>query len=240
MRRFFAENLTLDSKLAFIINDEFIHLKKVLRLKIGDEVALFNGKGLEFYGRIDSIEKDSAVVAIKEASESKAESPVDLILLQGLLKGDKNEFVIQKATELGVKEICFFSSSRTIPVINDSSSKIARWRKASIEAAKQCGRSVLPGVNLKTFKEAVESYSGSLKILFWENDRVGGLKTALIPNKKKIVALVGPEGGLDETEVNEAKKNGFIQASLGPRILKAETAALSVLSILQYELGDLN
>lgn len=243
MRRFFIENIKEDSKLIHIMGEEFTHLKKVLRLNPGDEVCVFNGKGLELKGVIDSIDRDSAVIKAVGSSEDERESQLEIILIQGFLKGDKPELVIQKATELGVSGICFFLNARTVPVLSADKIKerLSRWKKVSIEAAKQCGRTRLPRLEIKNFEEALSGNENTLKLILWEEGTGGSLKEALKNplTRNGITVLIGPEGGLSEEDVETAKKHCFVPVSFGPRILRAETAAISALSVLQYEAGDL-
>ena len=118
MRRFFLEGIDRSTKTAELTGEEFVHLKKVLRLGVGDEASVFNGLGLELTGRIESVEARSAVISIEGVCEGTKESPLELTLLQGLLKGDKPEFIVQKATELGLTEVCFFTTDRTVPRVD--------------------------------------------------------------------------------------------------------------------------
>ncbi len=241
MRRFFVEEISERATLARITGEEFLHLKKALRLTVGDEVALFNGRGLELRGVIESIGRDYADIKITGTPERSKESPLEVILLQGLLKGDKPELIIQKATELGVKEVSFFPTSRTVPVTSAGSAKEKRWQRAAIEAAKQCGRACLPRINfLKDLNTALSAHEGLFKLILWERESEKGLKEALkAPKAKKgVVVLVGPEGGFSEEDVMAAKNAGFAPVGLGPRILRAETAAIAILAIIQYEFGD--
>lgn len=245
MRRFFVEDISPDSLYAHIRGEEFIHLKRVLRLTEGSEVAILNGKGLELIGTIESIEKDSAKVKVEGRANGRGESPSEIVLLQGMVKGEKPELIIQKATELGIKEVSFYSTSRTVPVFGKGKAeeKLKRWRKVAIEAAKQCGRTVLPRLNaISGLKEAIEGHEGLLKLVLWEGKGTDPIKEALKDPRGKtgVVVLVGPEGGFSEDEVREAEQKGFIPVSLGPRILRAETAAIGIISIVQYEIGDMN
>lgn len=240
MRRFYIEGLSEGAQKAIIAGDEFSHLKKALRLKAGDEVLLFDGKGLELKAVVEAVGRDSAEVAITGPSMRKAESPVEITLLQGILKGDKPEFVVQKATELGASAIVFFETSRTVPVIKEGRSRLARLEKTAIEAAKQCGRTVLPEVAVTDFRRALEVTS-SLKIMLMEEGAKEGLSAVLKKHAgaKNIALLVGPEGGLSVEEAALAAAHGFIAASLGPRILRAETAAIAAVSAVQCGCGDM-
>lgn len=245
MRRFFIEDIDESSTSVRVKGEEFIHLKKVLRLKAGSVVAVFNGKGLELTGVIESIGADSAAVKIEGRTEAKKESPVKIILLQGLVKGEKPELIVQKATELGVSEVHFYSTSRTVPIISEEKSrdKTLRLRKITIEAAKQCGRTAIPLLSFVDLDEALK-LGGALKLLFWEGEKSRGIKEIIkrpLPSPLgEVIILTGPEGGLSEEDASKAVSKGFISVGLGPRVLRAETAAIAAVSILQYELGDMN
>lgn len=256
MRRFFVENLRPDDKRVEIKGPEFIHLKRVLRLAQGAEVAVFDGRGVELTGVIESMDKDRAVVnveGVEGSGVSLRESPLRLILIQGLPKGEKTDFIIQKATELGVSEVRFYASTRAVSKMpsGKEGAKSQRWRRIAIEAAKQCGRSVVPEVLF--FEDIIHvagGLDGAMKIALWENEKATGiaeaLKNPLSASSMRgqasvtvIAALVGPEGGLPDAEVEEARKLGFTPVKFGPRILRAETAAIAVLAVLQHALGDI-
>jgi 16S rRNA (uracil1498-N3)-methyltransferase len=261
MRRFFVDDITAGSKEVRIVGDEFGHLKRVLRLKKGDRVSVFNGKGLELAGSVSSIGRDSALVEIRGRVVKNRESPLRVVLLQGLVKKDKPELIIEKATELGVAGILFYPAARTVNAFDPgkAGSKLVRWRKVAVGAAKQCNRSIVPEIRyspglpeaIKTAMEAAEAAPNSgLRLLALEpaNDVAlesggggGGLKAALkhgIP-EDGVTVLVGPEGGFTDDESDFAKKAGFLPVGLGPRTLRAETAAVALLAILFYELGDM-
>jgi 16S rRNA (uracil1498-N3)-methyltransferase len=256
MKRFFVEEISAESEFADIKGDELRHLRGVLRLTKGAEVSLFNGKGLELTGVVESFGRGSARVRVEGEKVSASESPLAITLLQGLVKGDKPEFVVQKATELGVKEVIFYTTLRTVPVIDGErvGKKLARLKRVSVEAAKQCGRSHLPGIDITDFKRAVRDRPGRLKLLLEKGSVINrmvlehaplneALRSTAVEGHRPgggVVLLVGPEGGLSEKEVAGAVKQGFRPVSLGPRTLRAETAAVAALSIIQYELGDMN
>ncbi|MEK6532217.1 MAG: RsmE family RNA methyltransferase [Deltaproteobacteria bacterium] len=245
MRRFFIEDITPGSRFVSIRGEEFSHLRRVLRLKKGDEVSVFNGRGLELKGTIDSMAGECAGIGITGEVEAKTESPFDITLLQAMLKGDKNELVIAKATELGVRRISFYATQRTVRLIKEDSKTLKRWQRVSIEALKQCNRVAVPEIDLiKDFKGALERYSNlPLKVFLYEGEETVGLNSALGKIKtgdmKDIAVVIGPEGGFTEEEVREASLLGYIVAGLGPRRLKSETAAISVISILQHRFGDM-
>ncbi len=255
LKRFYANTLTADSVEVALSGDEFHHLKNVLRLKEGTEVTLFSGTGLVADGDIISIGKDSAVIKIISVSDRKglSESPVKIVLLQGLLKGDKSELVVQKATELGVKEIRFFTSPRTVPKLKNSggggggmkdeeNEKLKRLKRVGVEAVKQCGRSVLPRISIfSDISNANEGCECAFKVILWKGESAQHLKDILKDFKGNAVIclLIGPEGGFSPEEIKEAAALGFLPASMGPRRLRAETAAIAAISIVGFEAGDL-
>ena len=243
MKRFFVEQLSPDEKIISITGKEFHHLKNVLRLNRGDEIIVFDGKGLEFSGKIESIGKHEARIAIEKQVESIKESGFEIILCQGLAKSEKMELIIQKATELGVSRILPFITNRVVPSLDAKQIglKIQRWRRIALEAAKQCRRSIVPRVEEpKTFTEILKGWDNYIKIILWEEEKKNSLKDILKKDRfSGCIVLIGPEGGFSEVEVAEAKKAGFVPAMLGPRILRTETAAIGIVAIIQYELGDI-
>lgn len=247
MRRFFVEDIALDSRFADIRGEEFSHLSRVLRLKKGDEVTVFNGRGVELKGTIESITRQGAGIGITAIVEAKTESRLDITLLQAMLKGDKNELVIAKATELGVKGISFYATQRTVRLFKPGNEEkmLKRWRRVSMEAAKQCKRITVPEIFLiKDFKDALGRYAAvPLKVFLYEGENTVSLSRALGHGEpyadNKIAVVVGPEGGFSGVEVTEAVSLGYAIAGLGPRRLKSETAAIAAISILQHRAGDM-
>ena len=227
-----------------IEGDEVRHIRKVLRLKRGDEIVVFNGSGKEYGGTIVEEGPSSVVIMIQNIFSSKTESQLEITLAQSLLKGDKMDYLIQKATELGVKEIIPFFSSRSVPLLEKSRrlKRYHRWERIAVEASKQCGRGVVLKIEpLQDYSEILRTASpDSLRLILWEREGVR-LKEALERSKEKtkIFFIIGPEGGLREEEVDQAKRNGFTPVTLGRRILRSETASLCLVSILQYEWGDM-
>jgi 16S rRNA (uracil1498-N3)-methyltransferase len=227
-----------------IEGDEVRHIRRVLRLKRGDEIVVFNGSGKEYGGTIVEEGPSSVVITIQNIFSSRPESHLEMTLAQSLLKGDKMDYLIQKATELGVKEIIPFLSSRSVPLLEKSKrfKRNVRWERIAVEASKQCGRGVVPRIEpLQAYSEMLRTASpGSLRLILWEKEGAR-LKEALegSTGKTKIFFIIGPEGGLSQEEVDQAKRNGFTPVTLGRRILRSETASLCLMSILQYEWGDM-
>lgn len=244
MRRFFLEDIDEATERAELSGDEFSHLKRVLRLGPGDEVSVFNGRGLELEARIEAVGGRSARLVVTGRAGTERESPLEIFLLQALLKGDRPEFIVQKATELGVKGVCFYSTERTVSKVSaeNAGRKVARWKKAAIEAAKQCGRAVLPEITLEPdLKAAASACRAGLRLLLWEKDGARSLRELLSGERPSGAAIiVGPEGSLSDDDAAAAVRAGFVKVSLGPRTLRAETAAIAAAAAVQFAFGDLN
>ncbi len=244
MRRFFVSPEVFADGCATISGDLFRHMVKVLRLKPGAGVLLADGRGTEFTGIIASVGKETLVVTIQE---SRIAAPADMpriTLFQGLPKGDKLEFILQKTTELGVAEVIPFAASRSVSRIRkgEEAEKVSRWQRIVQEAARQSGCGSVPQVALAGSMGEVVKLSGhGVKFLLWEGEKVNRLKDTLagLPKPETIALIVGPEGGLSAEEAATATDNGFIPVSLGPRIVRTETAGLVMMAILQFYWGDL-
>jgi 16S rRNA (uracil1498-N3)-methyltransferase len=211
---------------------------------VGNILTVTDSGGNDFRGRILSLSDKKASLRIFEVFRSSTESTVEIVLLQALPGKERMEMIIQKATELGVSAIAPFKSKRSISLEERDvkQRKSHRWQEIAIKAVRQSRRGKVPKVETyRSFEEVLELCSGEgLKLLLWEK---GGepLKKLLRPHpSKKIYAMVGPEGGFTEGEVKFAKERGFIPIKLGQRILRTETAAITLVGIIQYELGDLS
>ena len=247
-RLFFVETLSRGDETVELSGDEFRHLKKAVRLKPGDALKLFNGQGLMAEAEVETIGASTAVARVRRFYESQVgESALGLTLIQGLLKGDKNELIVQKATELGAKGIIFFEAVHSVAKAThgESAAKPKRLRRVALEAAKQCGRSVLPVITIKDDLDAALLSCGeaSIKILFSEVEEERALKgfmrTKASVGDGDALLLVGPEGGFSDEETARAVGAGFSSVRIGPRRLRAETAAIVAMSLIQYEAGDL-
>jgi len=244
MPRFYIPNPQIEKDLLTIKGNEARHIRRVLRLKAGDEIIVFDGSGKEYGGMIVKEEPTSLVIKVRDLFSSKEESPFEITLAQSLLKGEKMDFLIQKATELGAKEIAPFFSSRSVPLLDRSKrlERYRRWEKIAIEASKQCGRGFIPKIDhIRDYSEMLSlAPLESLRLILWEREG-RRLKEVLkeSKDKKRIFFIVGPEGGMSQEEVEESKGMGFVPVYMGERILRAETASLCLLSILQYEWGDI-
>ncbi len=244
MARFYVPQPRIENGMLKIEGDEVKHIRKVLRLKGGDEIVVFDGLGKELEGTIVEEGLSSVVIKIQNIFSSKRDSLLEVTLAQSLLKGEKMDYLIQKATELGVKEIIPFFSSRSVLLLEESRrlKRHHRWEKIAVEASKQCGRGVVPKIeSLQNYSDMLHTASiEDLRLVLWEREGTK-LKEVLeiSKEKRKIFFIIGPEGGFNQSEVDEAKGAGFIPVTLGRRILRAETASLCLLSILQYEWGDI-
>ena len=244
MARFYVPQPQIEKGMLKVEGSEVKHIRKVLRLKAGDGITIFDGSAKEYEGTIVELGSSAVLIQIQNTLSPRRDSHLEITLAQSLLKGEKMDYLIQKATELGVKEIVPFFSSRSVPLLEKSRrlERHHRWEKIAIEASKQCGRGILPNVKpLQDYSEMLRSVSSdSLRLILWERGGVS-LKQILegSTEKKRIFFIVGPEGGVSQEEVEESKEMGFIPITLGKRILRAETASLCLLSILQYEWGDI-
>jgi len=244
MARFYVPHPNIENGILKVDGVEVRHIRKVLRLGRGDAIRVFDGSGKEYEGTIVEEGSSSVVILIQNIFSSETESPLEITLAQSLLKGEKMDFLIQKATELGVKEIIPFFSSRSVPLLERSRrlQRRRRWERIAVEASKQCGRGVVPKIeSLKEYSEMLQIASpDGLRLVLWERDGIK-LKEVLETSgeRVKIFFVVGPEGGFSREEVDEAERSGFTPVILGRRILRAETASLCVLSILQYQRGDI-
>jgi 16S rRNA (uracil1498-N3)-methyltransferase len=244
MPRFLVETPYWVGDTVEISGAEARHIHKVLRLKEGDEIILFDGKGMEYWGTIESQKFHRVVVKVEGKSAPRRESPIEVVLGQGLLKGDKMDYVFQKTTEMGISAIFPFVSSRTIPKSGGEQAerRWRRWRRIVVESTKQCGRTVPPRVeDIRSFGSLLDWPSREfVKLILWEKE-LTPLKERLRQmhgQSKKFLFLVGPEGGFCEEEISAAEGRGFISVGVGPRTLRSETVGVAVLSILQYEFGD--
>ncbi|MBF0525379.1 MAG: 16S rRNA (uracil(1498)-N(3))-methyltransferase [Deltaproteobacteria bacterium] len=244
-KRFMVEGITLGRDGVILSGPEAHHISRVLRLRAGDEVVLVNGLGQEFDGVIEAIDRTTVRVTITQDRSPETESPVGITLIQALVKGPAMEEIIVKSVELGVARILPCYTSRTIPVLTSekAADKQARWQRLAQAALKQSRRAGLPAILLPMSFAQVPALSSrfDLALLINENEADRGLKEVLRERAtvRSVAALVGPEGGFSAEEVKVAEAAGFISVGLGRRILRAGTASLAILTILQYELGDL-
>ena len=223
---------------------EIRHISRVLRLGTGDRVTLFDGEGKEYPACIKRLSPDRVSFAlIEEPTSATKESSFRIILGAALLKSSRFEWLLQKTTELGVSEIVPFYSGRVVPrwEENQARTRQPRWEKIISEAARQCGRAKIPKIHEpRSFEETLAAeFDGATKIFLWEREETKSLKDAMEKSSPAVFAVVGPEGGFSEQEAVRAQQEGFRSVRLGPRILRAETAGIVIVSLLQFLLGDL-
>lgn len=247
MNRFFVSvNNLFEGKITIDDKNDVKHLTKVLRAEPGEKYEICLSNEDVYIAFFKHMEEDNAIFEIDHKLEKSFESNIDITLFQGLPKSDKMDMIVQKNTELGVNCFCPVVMMRSISKFNDKKTeikKIDRWLKIAGEAAKQSKRTKLPTMLsplcmsdlLFKFKEY------DLVIVPYENENSLGIKEALRINNsaKKIGILIGPEGGFDDSEIELIEEAGGLVVTLGPRILRTETAGLCATSIVQYELGDL-
>jgi 16S rRNA (uracil1498-N3)-methyltransferase len=247
MSRFFVNKEININDIIIITGDDAKHIAKVLRHKPGDFLRLSDGKQTEGIAQIEEIDYRNIQIKTKIVDKNKMEEIYPKItLFQALLKGDKIELIIQKATEIGVSAIVPMSTERTIVDLSKHKleSKWRRWQKIALEAAKQCMRMDIPRIDKPQDFDTCISQTNEFQLVLipWELESTINIKQILKENKndiKNVAIFIGPEGGFSPEEINSAKENRAISVSLGQRILRSETAAITACSILMYELGDL-
>ncbi len=223
-----------------IEGDAANHLMRVLRLDRGDPLTVFDGHGGEYAARIEEFRKGAVIVAVGERSAADRESPLSLTLAQGISRGERMDWVVQKATELGVTRIIPLLTERTVVKLDarQSERKRLHWRGIAIAACEQSGRDRLPGIDapLPLADFLLVRADPRARLLL---SPTASLSMAGLPRPEAgVVVLIGPEGGLAEAEQRAAIAAGFVAVRLGPRVLRTETAAIAALTLLQYQFGD--
>ena len=239
MRRFFLET-EITGEEARITGGDARHIRDVLRMGPGGELTLCGPSGREHLCRIAEIGKKEVLLSVLEEIQGAAEPDMRVTLFQGLPKGDKFEFIIEKAVELGVFEIIPVAAERSVPVLGEKAEKKSeRWNKIAMAAAKQCGRGRVPRVGpVLRFRDAIDLASAmDLAIIPYEKEKSRGLREAISGFAGSSAAvIIGPEGGFAPEEISLAEEKGVLPVTLGPRILRTETAGLFALSAMGYEL----
>lgn len=245
MPRFFIPKQNIQDKKGTVTGQELEHLRKVLRLRPGDRVTLFDDEGWEHEGIIQFYTAKSGEIEIVKSYRPARESSLDITLAQALSKGEKMDWVVEKATELGVRTIVPFLSSHTVPRLDSKKmeGRQTRWKKIALSAAKQSGRTRIPEIlAVSDFTDLVRRpWACELKLLFWEKESLQSL-TQIREERAHLDSLllvIGPEGGFSPDEASEAMRHGFKSIRLGRRILRTETAALAALSLVQFLWGDM-
>jgi 16S rRNA (uracil1498-N3)-methyltransferase len=245
MARFFVSKKDIADKHGVITGVELDHARKVLRLRPGDHVTLFDDTGWEHEAVVQSYSADRGNFEILRSYRPNRESSLAITLAVALTKGEKMDLIIEKATELGAHSIIPFISSYAVPRLDASKieKRKERWQRVALSAAKQCGRTHVPEIfPLTDFETLIRQTEPlPLKLLFWEKESEHGLKQVreTHPSVGSVLIVVGPEGGFSPGEVKLAIDRAFKSIGLGNRILRAETAAVTALSLVQFLWGDL-
>ena len=242
MRRFYAPKKSFSHDRIILSLEETRHLRDVLRQREGDMVRVFDGEGREFSCRIASIgKKETSLDILEEVTPSAAVSNLDLTLAVALLKGEKFDLIVQKASELGARKLVPLVTRRTDVKLKDSEKRVERWSKIALEAAKQSGRADLMKIEKPSDFDQFLKISAAQKaenlVLFSER---GGESFSAIEADEKITAVIGCEGGWEDAELEAAKNANFQIVTLQGRILRAETAAIAIAAVLQHRFGDFN
>ncbi len=247
MRRFFTEPQNIKDDVACILEDA-AHITRVLRMELNDEILLFDGSGYEYLAKLIQIDPKECRAQILDKTYSKQEPQISVTIFQGIPKSGKMESIIQKSVELGVSAIVPTALDRCVAKLEQGkkeAEKLKRWNKVALEAAKQCGRGKIPEVlPAMTLKQAIaEMKKMDLALMPYEvlgHQGESSLKTALQEKDFHTVGiLIGPEGGFSDAEAEIAKDAGLTLVGLGRRILRTETVAASMLSMIMYEKNEL-
>lgn len=243
MHHFFVTPSQVKEKVIYIEGSDVNHMKNVLRLRIGEQVEISDGNNLKYLCRVAAYEDDGAVLDILQRKEADTELKSDLYLFQGLPKGDKMEWIVQKAVELGAHEIIPVAMKRSVVKLDakKAEKKVQRWSSISESAAKQAGRSRVPAVTqVMSYAEALNK-AKELDLVLLPYELAEGMEGTRkiirsIRRGQSVGIFIGPEGGFEKEEVEAAREMGVQVITLGKRILRTETAPLAVLSILMFEL----
>ena len=248
MYQFFVDPFQIheQEKRVLIEGPDVNHIKNVLRMRVGEEIAVSNGiDGREYRCGILELNEDTVICELRFVKEDEVELPSRIYLYQGLPKGDKMELIIQKAVELGVYQVIPVATKRAVVKLDDkkAASKVQRWQGIAEAAAKQSKRGIIPRVApVMSFKEAVKQAADmQMRLIPYElaegMDKTKELLERVAP-RQDIAVFIGPEGGFEESEIQLALEQGIQPITLGRRILRTETAGLTVLSWLMYRLED--
>jgi 16S rRNA (uracil1498-N3)-methyltransferase len=246
-RRFFAppDAFNLSQQSVMLASDEARHLKDVLRLRAGDECYVFDGAGNEFRCSVEGLARDLALLRIQtQVNPESPESPLSITLAIALLKGEKFDLVVQKATELGATKIIPVSTRYADIQLrdqNDATKRVTRWRRIALEAAKQSGRAVVPTVfEPQEIGVLIKNEGAPLHLMF--SEKAGNPLSAISSSQSpvdSVVVLVGPEGGWADEEITLALESNWQVVTLSGRTLRAETAAIVAITLVQHKFGDL-
>lgn len=249
MTRLFVSEDLRNSDNYTLTDDNAHYVGQVLRMRTGESLVIVDGNGLEYVSEVCSIDKKEVSLKLGVAQVNTSEPPYEVTLYQAVSKGERMDLTIQKCVELGVTRIVPVMSNRCIVKMDKKSDgKIARWQKIALEAARQSGRGIVPEVcNVMLFEEAIEEVKRDgfdLALIPWEEEKDKGIKEAIAKvrgevhggRRARIAVFVGPEGGFESEECQMAGRQGIVPVTLGPRILRTETAGAAVLAMFIYEM----
>lgn len=240
MHRFFIEPEAIADGTAVITGEDVQHIAKVLRLGVGDEVTLSDGRKTEYTARIERVEKERVTLRVLSCAQSETEPHCAVTLYQGLPKAGKLEIIIQKCVELGVSRVVPFEAARSVVKLSEREfeKKRPRYARVAYEAAKQSRRGIIPEVSGLTRLLTEDFSQYDLVLLAYEEERTMTLKAALrrMPEAERLALIIGPEGGFAPEEAALLRECGAVPVSLGPRILRTETAGMATLAMALYEL----
>lgn len=245
MHHFFTDPQNVYEKEIIITGNDVNHMKNVLRIKPGELVKISDGNGIEYECTVNRYEAENVILNILNSFKSNSELSSKIYLFQGLPKSDKMELIIQKAAELGAYKVIPVTTKRAVVKLDPkkATKKVERWNAISLSAAKQSGRSMIPEVEqVMSFSEALQ-YAKQMDLILFPYELAEGMSVtkeiiSTIKPNQKIGVFIGPEGGFEEEEVRKAEEIGAHPITLGKRILRTETAGLTVLSILMYQLEN--
>ena len=247
MHRFFVQPEDISDGMVRIGGSDFNHINRALRLETGEGIIVSSGDGLDHLAEIREFRDNEVIVVIKESYRNKNEPELQVTLAQAIPKKGNMELIIQKCTELGIRRIIPLFTERTIVKLDEKKQekRRERWQKIAEEAAKQSRRGIIPYIdNFYRLQELVDIFAEfDIVLIPWEEEEENGLRGALekvdLKEKSRILIIIGPEGGFSAGEVEDVRKTGGISVSLGPRILRTETAGFVTLTALLYQAGEL-
>ncbi len=235
--RFYLPDIKNGARLE-LTREAHTHAAYVLRIRVGDNITVFDGTGNDYSCKVEEIKKDKTLLRVLDTAHNVREAKIDVSLYLAVIKQDRFEIAVQKATELGVKRI--------VPVYSAYAQhnvklNYDRLNKIAVSACEQCGRSVLPIIEQSIeFKELLSRAQNTYMIFPWEHETNNKLSNAIDKTVKDVSVFIGPEGGISDYEQTQLTESGAKSVTLGKRILRAETAAITTLSVVYYEMGEWN
>lgn len=241
MHRFFIERQNIFKDSISLEGDDVQHISRVLRLKEGDKIVLCDQQGTDYFVEIKNISKHTVQTSIMSKESSKGEPSIEVVLYQGIPKSTKMDLIIQKCTELGITKVVPVLTARTVVKLEsekDEQKKVVRWTKIAEEAAKQSARGIVPQIEMPmTLEQALkDSQQLDLVLMPYELEKDVSVKAAIRDKKpQKIGFFIGPEGGFEVYEIDQALQNHVVPVTLGHRIMRTETAGQAILTCIMYE-----